>query len=342
MYKSLIAASLSILLCGTALADDYNTQNREVGWFFNEAKKAPDHKVVIKKVVYAQTKPMQKPHKINCQDKNQWVAACGFINPSTQQGTLNQKYNFEQHEMTQLMRQASMSANDAKKVYQFQKFNWWAVNQAMNMSYTWNYNVAQHPDVDPNVKNPSSAFALLMVSKINDTAEKQFYHMLSKSAYLVYFTRSDCEYCHVEAPLVRSFAQETGLKIVNASLDSDHIKQFKYFMTAPKTLMPARILQVGTVPTLFLYLKPNKTGAVHSSQFIRVATGVVTKDIIKQRIIDFVRAYRHAIVEGVVDGHKKYAPNFKVDGMNKLATDNSYLNPDYKKWVVNKSLQGEK
>ena len=342
-YFSFVALSFLVINSAFAL-NDWNDQNREVGWFFTEAKPTPKHKLVIKKVVYKQNKPMQKMHKVNCNSSKEWIAECGFIDPGKIKGNLNTRFKFEQNEMTQLMRGAAMSPNNMNKVYQFQKFNWWAVNQAMNMSYTWQYNMAQHPNIDPNVKNPSSEFASLMVSKLNSQAESDFYKMLSKSAYLIYFSRSDCKYCHLEAPLVKDFSEETGLKIVNASLDNGHISIFKNYLTAKQTITPGRILKVGTVPTLFLYLKPNMTGKIHASQFIRVATGVVTEDVIKQRIIDFVRAYHHAIVSGVIDAHdkksssKKYVPNFGSDGMNKLATDHSYLNPNYKNYVIKNTL----
>jgi thiol-disulfide isomerase/thioredoxin len=189
------------------------------------------------------------------------------------------------------------------------------------------------------VKNPTSQFALLMVSNIQGDKEKEFFKLLSESSFLVYYTRTDCEYCHIQAPIIQRLAKETGLKVYNASLDQRHLEGFDDYMTDPETRKPAEILKVSTVPTLFLYLKPKLDDATQAQQWIRVATGLTTEDVIKERMIDFVRAYRHAIVTGFKDGRKQYTPDFSQNGMHQLAVENTTLDMPSKDEILTHALQ---
>lgn len=339
-----VTMTLGLNVLYAAESMEHINKNTEVGWFFvdDKAKKPkaqnkpnkPKPKLVVLNVP-------KKAKKIDCTNPRQWNTNCGFVDPTHLDMPLNQAYQFEQQQMKWLMRNAALYPNDIKATDAYQRFNWWAVNNAMTMSYTWQYNQAQHPELDPMVKNPTSQFALLMVANIESQRKASFFKLLSKSSFLVYYTRTDCKYCHIQAPIIQRVAKETGLKVYNASLDKGHIKGFKDYLTAPQTLKPAQILQVTTVPTLFLYLKPKKDDASQSQQWIRISTGLTTADIIQSRIIDFVRAYRHSIVTGFKDGKKTYSPDFSQDGMNKLAIENTSLDVPTQAQVVQSTFESK-
>jgi hypothetical protein len=95
--------------------------------------------------------------------------------------------------------------------------------------------------------------------------------------------------------IVQTIAQKTGLPIWDASLDNTCLTEFgSNCRTAADTLKPAEMLQVTTVPTLFLYIGPNT--------WIRLSTGVVDEGSIMSRMVDFFSAYRNAMLKGVKNG----------------------------------------
>lgn len=282
------------------------------GWWFYQApakEQAPQHqpRVIAKK---AQT-TTEIPKKINCYDEKQWVSACGFVIP--------QSLSFEQKEMKALLGDYSVKASPSA-VYQFQRFNEWVIGQAMTASYTWQYNMTQHPELDPNAKNPLSRFGNLLMSRLEDGAEQDFFKKLSESASFVYFTRSDCAFCHAEAGAIKMLSHDTGIEVWDVSLDSQPLAGFKKTIVAPQSIKPAEYLHVSIVPTLFLYLEPNSVSKM-GARWIRVATGVTDEETMKKRIINFVQAYRNAVLVG--EGkNKHWQPNFRANRMHELVDGN--------------------
>jgi hypothetical protein len=232
----------------------------------------------------------------NCTSSKEWSIECGFIKPTT--------YDFEQIEYKRLLQNYSMHPDDLNAVYQYQRFNYWAVNQAMLASYSWEFNLAQYPNLDSTITNPISQFGNLLVLNANKKAKSDFFKLLSGSGILVYFSRSDCSFCLSEADVVMTFSKFSGLPVWNASLDKKLLPGFTKGLTVPSTRMPAMLLNVDIVPTLFLYLTPsngNKGG-----QWIRIATGITSQEMIEDRIINFVEAYYHALITGVSDSNSKF------------------------------------
>jgi thiol-disulfide isomerase/thioredoxin len=208
----------------------------------------------------------------------------------------------------------------------------------MTASYTWEYNLVQHPELDPRIRSPVSQFGNLMVINIEKDKEKDFFALLAKSSILVYFSRSDCIACEKEVPIIKALSQETQIPVWNASLDSAPLKGFDNVMVAPATLKPAALLSVEWVPALFLYLAPLSPGG--SEQWIRIGNGLTDLPTLKNRIINFVEAYRHALTQGVSRGRKTQIPNFSALKPYLLAEDSMMTlvnGPDHKTYSEKKT-----
>ena len=304
MRKILTLAALCVALTSHAFAQtppddsasaqprDGMTQKADKGWFFYED---PPKVVDAPASTPAATPPEQQAQKQQdkpkdkCQVAATWTPDCGFINPG-------RDFDFQSKERDALMQNMVMSNNDPKAVEQFQYYMKWMMSRAVEVTNLWQYNMVQNPDLDPNVKAPVSTFGLRLMTEVQSNHEKDIFNAIKEEeGMLVYFSRTDCDYCHGMAGTVQQIAQKTGLPVWDASLDGACLSEFSAkCKTAPDTLQPAQLLQVTTVPTLFLFVAPNT--------WIRLSTGVNDEASIMGRMVDFFGAYRNALLKGVHNG----------------------------------------
>ena len=320
--------------CGNA-AQGFATIPDKGGYYFYEKSpvvKSIHPKTVAQKVNVALQSLSGQIQKRNCQNPRQWNAtACGFVVPMGQKNWQS-RFAFEQQEYKQLLPYSIFSTTesgggDPQANYQWQRFQNWALDWAMQYSYVWEYARLQHPDVNAVAQAPVSQFGNNLIKNINNANEKAYLNNLAHSAMLVFFTRHGdkgtpqyCPVCQAMAPVVLDLFRTTGIPVYEASLDKKHFAGFNYHLW-PETQVPAQILKVAIVPTLFLYLKPNEQG--RGAQWIRVSVGgPEAEDTIKRRIVNFVQGFRDAIVSGAKDASKKAqrSPDFRQEYSNWLST----------------------
>lgn len=297
------------LLFGSAgaLADSVVRQNpgddlkqeAEKGWFFYKGPVKPDEP----ELSAAANKPQQKKKEDPCKEPAKWKPSCGFIDPGSD-------FAFQEKQRDALMQNMVMNPASSKAVEDFQFYNKWVVDKATAAANMWQYNLAQNPNLDPAVNAPISQFALQLATDVKKAESQDIYEYLAANGMLLYFTRSDCVYCHAMADLAKDLGSETGIPLWNISLDKKCLNGFQdKCLTSPESIRPAQALQVATVPTIFLYVKPNT--------WIRVSTGVVPLNTIKGRIVSFVTAYRAAVLAGAghADGGRPAVDFTKVDSL---------------------------
>lgn len=263
----------------------------ERGWFYFETKPVPEEEV--KPEVKPQLPPMapQPPKEAKCTKKETWTADCGFVHPGDD-------FQFQAKQRDALMERMSVAKNDPKAVEAFQYYMRYVIERTSEVTNNWWYNMTQNPDLDPNVSNPVSSFGIRLMTEVGLGKDKEVFDLIkSEGGFLIYFTRSDCAFCHQMADVAQRLSKKTGLAVRNASLDDKCIPQFLAgCVTAPASLAPAQMLQVATVPTIFLHI-PDKT-------WIRIGTGVVDLESMVARTSQFFSAYRSALVSGVDNGQK--------------------------------------
>lgn len=212
-----------------------------------------------------------------------------------------------------------MSTNDPSAVKAFQQYNRWVIDQAVQITKIWDFNLAQDPSINGQTTDPVSAYGLKMLGREKMTAEAAFFDVLKEDgAFLVFFSRSDCRYCHDMVPILLEFASSSGIVVWNASLDDKCLKAFAdHCMSGDAVNLPATYLQVRQVPDLMIHNPKDRT-------WVRIATGVSTADQIKSRIKLFSQAVKSAAMNGVVNA-QGYVPS--VDFKNKLKqyTDNGII-----------------
>jgi len=263
-------------------------QKADRGWFFYEDPVKPKEPKPKKEKPQEQAKN-EEPPKDECQNPDTWTAKCGFVNPG-------KDFAFQAKQRDALLENMTMSDNDPKAVEAFQFYMKWVMGRASEVANLWYYNMVQNPELDAQAAAPVSSFGLRLMTDVKKGHAKEIFQALKDDeAMLVYFTRSDCQFCHAMAPNIRDISKETGLPVWNAALDETCMPGFeKQCRSGERVQKPAQALQVTIVPTLFLHVPP-KT-------WIRLSTGVTDQASILARTVSFFSAYRTALLKGVDNG----------------------------------------
>lgn len=297
--KTLLAIAFALTAVAPAIAAGQGgtpaqaeqVANPERGWFFFETKpteaEPPKEEAPPPQKMPTTLPPPPKEDK--CKKKETWSAACGFVDPG-------KDFEFQGKQRDELLQNMVMSKNDPKAVEAFQYYMRWVLERTTEVTNLWWYNMVQNPDLDPTVSSPVSTLGLRLMTDVHNGQQKEIFDLVKdEGGMYVFFSRSDCMFCHQMASPLQQLSHKTGLPVRNASLDGKCIEGLEAgCMTAPATLAPADALQVTTVPTVFLYTKPNT--------WIRIATGVTDTDSMITRTAQFFSAYRTAMLKGVENG----------------------------------------
>lgn len=292
----------------------------ERGWYFYES--AMSNPFLFSQSLNANKKPLSAQEaQQRCQQPITWNPTCGFIDPTALNLSSEAAYQFEQREYKGLMHQYALYPNDATAVYRFQQFNHWVVNQAMTAAYAWQYNLAQHPDVDANADVPLSQFSEQVLRHLEDQSEQGFWQSLAKSAFFVFASKSDDPSCLQQSPLLRLLEKETQVAVWDFSMDKNQLPDATRVIHYPDLPLRQRKaiatqLQLDWLPTLYLYLKPLKKSM--SGQWIRVTNGLTALSEIKIRTLNFVTAYRHAMIKGSQKNSQTIVPDFRANHLYPL------------------------
>lgn len=134
------------------------------------------------------------------------------------------------------------------------------------------------PSVDYNNRSPTATFAQLSKKDLRRDAQAQVMGDLARDYGLMFFFRSDCPYCHQEAPVLRLLERQYGMPVLGVSLDGGVIP---YFEEAKRDNGISMIVSNGqgiqTVPAIYLVHR-------ESRQAVSIGTGALAIDEIVERI----------------------------------------------------------
>lgn len=286
-------------------SDLSENKSTERGWFFFEdppkkeepKEKEEKSKVPPPKEVDGLPPP---PKEESCKKKESWAPDCGFVDPG-------EDFEFQEKQRDEILKYMAVSKNNPKAVEAFQYYMRWVMDRASEIGNFWMYNAVQNPDLDPSVKAPVSTFGLKLVSDITDVNDKKVFNLLKEDgAFFLFFSKSDCAFCHHMKNPLDTLGNMTGLEIKNVSLDSKCLDFITgECMVSPKGDKAAQALNVRIVPTLFLYIRPNT--------WIRIGTGVVDATTMKNRAVQFFSAYKKALTLGV-SNYSGSTPSVSFEG----------------------------
>ena len=136
--------------------------------------------------------------------------------------------------------------------------------------------VMSDPLLDENQRRPIATFAANEANYQAGIASEQALAMVAKQAGLLFFFRSDCRYCHIQAPLLTLLEKRFGFKVYAVSLDGQAM---------PNGLYPnfrvdqgqGHLLGVVSTPALFLMKPPDG--------IVQLAQGAISLDDLSGRIL---------------------------------------------------------
>ena len=96
-----------------------------------------------------------------------------------------------------------------------------AVFTDMTQRVTW-----QNPAVDYNAFSPQANFAQLQIKNSNEASDEALIRQLAQTHGMLFFYRSDCEYCHIQAPIMSMLQKVYGLEVMAISGDGGPMQGF--------------------------------------------------------------------------------------------------------------------
>jgi conjugal transfer pilus assembly protein TraF len=154
----------------------------------------------------------------------------------------------------------------------------WVMNKSSVFADVARRVVWQNPAVDYNNRSPVANFALSAKRDMRSAEQRQTLADLSKDYGLMFFFRSDCPYCHQQAPILRLLERQYGLPVKGVSLDGGPIP---YFEDAIRdnglSMMISGGQGVQTVPAVFLVHRGTMTA-------VQIGSGVLAMDDIVERV----------------------------------------------------------
>lgn len=111
--------------------------------------------------------------------------------------------------------------------------------------------IKTYPLLDENLRRPRAAFAARQADESAGAAKDKALRIIARRAGVFFFFRSDCPYCHLQAPLLKMLEDVYGFEILPVSLDGrpmpiDLYREFRV------DTGQAEALGVISTPALFL------------------------------------------------------------------------------------------
>lgn len=306
-----VLTALGLSLAGGAHAQPVsckeNPDAAECGWFWGfmeepEKEEKPEELPIpiLPEPKESEQEPEEEKDKDPCEDPETWSAEeCGFVDPG-------KSFEFQSQQRDALLKRAVMSPNDPEAVRGFQQYMNWAVDGALNMSRTWEWNMMQDQELNPFVQNPVSAYGLRAASRVEDEHRDDVMEEIERQGgFLVWFTRNSCQHCHDMQKPLGFLKERTGLEIWNAPLDGECMDGYEdQCEPGAITVEGARHLGIQAVPDLWLHLPKDDL-------WFRVSSGVEPAGKIAGRVEHFFGAVQKAAKKGL--DNAKNAPGPAVD-----------------------------
>lgn len=136
-----------------------------------------------------------------------------------------------------------------------------ALDKADRFANSYTQQIASNPALDESARTAINGVGKTARVAFMTEQKKKVLTKLSTKAGLYFFFRSDCPYCHKQAPLLQMLQARYGLKILPISLDGGPLQTGDYPQYVVDNGQAAK-LGVKTTPTLVLFQPPGITSMV--------------------------------------------------------------------------------
>lgn len=167
-----------------------------------------------------------------------------------------------------------------KNVKAYQEMQKDLMDRSQRFSETWVKNVFTDSHLDYSLIAPVNQGAIHVKADLEKQRTKQIIQNLSQEYGLFFFYSSSCSYCHKFAPIVKSFADSYGWKVLAISLDGGAIEEFP--QSVPDNGL-SRQWNVQALPSLYA-VNPE------TEHVIQIAHGMTSIDEMESRILTLVES----------------------------------------------------
>ena len=183
---------------------------------------------------------------------------------------------FRQH-FQQYMDKAQANPYDKEAMRTYLYLEKYMRDQAEAFAYQRQAAVYADPFLDGSSQRGTASFAAQAMTQNGEKIKRKLLTELSSSFGIYFFYRSDCSYCHQQAPLLKLLSKKYGFTIKPVSLDGKALAKsdFNEFLIDRGQ---AKALNVRIVPSLFVFDLQNKTT-------ISIAQGLQSLIEIEKRIV---------------------------------------------------------
>lgn len=142
----------------------------------------------------------------------------------------------------------------------------------------WRRTVWTHPQFDFNARNPTANFAQVELRQARLMEREGTARDLAADHGLLFFYRSDCPYCKLQAPVLRTLSERYGIEVLPVSLDGGPLEGWP---EAKPDNGISRVVSQGrgieAVPALYLVSRDAR-------QALLLGSGVLAMDEIVERM----------------------------------------------------------
>ena len=165
-----------------------------------------------------------------------------------------------------------------EKVLAFLRAQNWVMDKASLFADISRRAVWRNPDVNYAARSPVANFAVQNARQRQTQERKDTIKALASTHGILYFARSDCNFCKDQSPVLKAFSTATGMPVLTISMDGGPISMFP---DAKKdngiSLLASQGNGIQTVPAVFLVNRATR-------EMTPLGTGVIAADDIAERI----------------------------------------------------------
>ena len=245
-------------------------EDKQRGWFWYEVLPEPVKKIQPD-IQASQEKP--KPDNKPSGDVQAEIETQTQAQPSAQPQPLSSawlKQNLE-HYLNQAI--DDPSPENVAAFYYLQRV---MMDKAERFTNAARYVVMSDPQLDETVRRPVATYAANEANHQASVVAERALKAIAAQAGILFFFRSDCPYCHVQAPILAMLENAYGFKIYPVSLDGLPMPN-GFFNEFKRDNGQAAMLGVEQTPALFL-MKPPK-------QIVPLAQGALSLEEVTGRIL---------------------------------------------------------
>jgi conjugal transfer pilus assembly protein TraF len=245
-------------------------EDKQRGWFWYEVLPEPVKKIQPD-IQASQEKP--KPDNKPSGDVQAEIETQTQAQPSAQPQPLSSawlKQNLE-HYLNQAI--DDPSPENVAAFYYLQRV---MMDKAERFTNAARYVVMSDPQLDETVRRPVATYAANEANHQASVVAERALKAIAAQAGILFFFRSDCPYCHVQAPILAMLENAYGFKIYPVSLDGLPMPN-GFFSQFKRDNGQAAMLGVEQTPALFL-MKPPK-------QIVPLAQGALSLEEVTGRIL---------------------------------------------------------